>query len=105
MYTTFAKVDALGRVTDIRSSFFGGTDSMTAIGQDETAYISHQYVPKGLLEEHGLPRYKLVDGEVTERTQAEIDADIAAIPAPPPSSTALLQAQIDEILIALLTEV
>ena len=40
------------------------------------------YFPKPLYEEHGVPRYKLVDGVAVERTAEEIAEDIAAIPAP-----------------------
>ena len=33
------------------------------------------YLPKSLYNERGIPRYKLVDGEVVERTPEEIEAD------------------------------
>lgn len=34
----------------------------------------------------GVPLYKVVNGELMERTQEEIDADISALPTPPPTS-------------------
>lgn len=48
-----------------------------------------------LYESHGVPRYKLVDGIPVERTQAEISADIAAIPI----STPTVQEQTDALLL------
>lgn len=38
------------------------------------------YLEKGLMTDDGIYQYKYVNDEVTERTQAEIDADRAAIP-------------------------
>lgn len=38
-----------------------------------------------LLSPNGIPLYKLVDGAVTERTAAEIETDVAALPAPEPT--------------------
>lgn len=46
-----------------------------------------------LTEEHGIPLYK-VDGGVVERTEEEIAADIAALPALPPD----LRTQLEEVI-------
>lgn len=43
----------------------------------------------------GIPRYKYDDGEVKLRTDNEIAADRAAIPAPPPSPQEQMRADID----------
>lgn len=43
----------------------------------------------------GIPLYKYVDGEVIKRTEEEIAADRAAIPAPPPSAQEQLRADVD----------
>ena len=40
------------------------------------------YFPGGLYTEDGIPRYKLADSQVVERTEAEIAADRAAIVQP-----------------------
>lgn len=48
-------------------------------------------VPELLLSPEGVPRYKLADGEVIERTAAEISADVAAIPPPPPDPLVVTQ--------------
>lgn len=48
------------------------------------------YLDKPLYDDRGICRYKLVDGEVQERTQEEMDADFAARPAPEPTTEELL---------------
>ena len=48
------------------------------------------YFPGGLYTEDGLPRYKLMDGQAVERTAEEIEADRAAVPAPPPTDHEIL---------------
>lgn len=47
----------------------------------------------------GIPLYKYVDGEVVPRVNEEIEADRAAIPAPPPSPQEQLRADVDFIAI------
>lgn len=62
---------------------------------DKYNLCQSNYFDKPLYEGHGVPVFKLVDGKVVERTQAEIDADIAALPAPKPQPTvAELQAKV-----------
>lgn len=53
------------------------------------------YFKGGLYTEDGIPRYKLVDGKAQERTEDEIAADRAAIPAPPPTAQEQLRADVD----------
>lgn len=53
------------------------------------------YFEGGLYTEDGIPRYKLVDGKAQERTEDEIAADRAAIPAPPPTVQEQLRADVD----------
>lgn len=43
----------------------------------------------------GIPIYKYVDGEIVQRTKAEIAADRGALPEPPPSIQEQLRADID----------
>lgn len=43
------------------------------------------YFPTPLYEEHGVPVYKLENGVAVERTKAEIEEDIAALPEPGPT--------------------
>lgn len=69
---------------------------------DKYNLCQSNYFDKPLHEEHGIPVYKFVDGKVAERTQAEIDADIAAIPVPEtPPTVAELQAKVIELETAL----
>lgn len=49
---------------------------------DRLNLAQSQYFPNGLHTEDGIPRYKLVDGQPVERTEAEIAADRAAIVQP-----------------------
>ena len=53
------------------------------------------YFKGGLYTEDGIPCYKLVDGKAQERTEDEIAADRAAIPAPPPTVQEQLRADVD----------
>lgn len=69
---------------------------------DKYNLCQSNYFDKPLYEEHGVPVYKFENGKVAERTQAEIDADIAAIPVPEQQPTmAELQAKVVELEAAL----
>ena len=48
------------------------------------------YFPDSIYTQDGVPRYKLRDGKAVERTEEEIAADRAALPAPEPSMGELL---------------
>ena len=48
------------------------------------------YFPDGIYTADGIPRYKLVDSKAVERTEEEIAADRAALPALEPSMGELL---------------
>lgn len=54
------------------------------------------YLPGPVTDERGIPRYKLVDGEVVERTQEEMDADYVP-PMVKPSAEELLDALMEGI--------
>lgn len=89
VYIVYVKVDSARRITDIDSSAsLSNTDGWIEI--DRGFSINHKlaqnnYLKKPLRNELFILRYKLVDGKPVERTQEEIDADIAALPPPPPS--------------------
>lgn len=95
------RTDSKNRVTAINSSGFADGDGWIQIDEgygDKYHHAQNNYLPKPLTDERGVYRYKLVDGLVAQRTQAEMDADFDARPAP--ESTAeekertLLKAQI-----------
>ncbi|WP_312611488.1 hypothetical protein [Oscillibacter sp.] len=63
-------------------------------GEDDRYNLcqSH-YFPGGLYTTDGIPRYKYADGVCSLRTDADIQADRAAIPAPGPSQLDSVEAQ------------
>lgn len=100
-YKVFVLTDAESRVTAINSSAFVSGDGWTQIDEgygDRCHHAQNNYLTKPLTDERGVYRYKLVDGLVAQRTQAEMDADYAARPAPEPTAEekekTLLKAQI-----------
>lgn len=95
------QIDDAGRVTAINSDAFVSGDGWTAIDEgegDRYRHAQNNYLLKPLTDERGVYRYKLVDGLVAQRTQAEMDADFDALPAPEPTAEEkerkLLKAQI-----------
>lgn len=60
---------------------------------DKYNLCQSHYFPGGIYTDDGIPRYKLENGKAVERTEEEIEADRAAIPAPvvPPSNEELEQ--------------
>lgn len=80
------QMDGKNRVTAINSSGFADGDGWTQIDEgygDKYHHAQSNYLPMPLTDERGVYRYKLVDGLVAQRTQAEMDADFDALPAPP----------------------
>ena len=95
------QTDDAGRVTAINSNAFVNGDGWTQIDEgegDRYRHAQNNYLLKPLTDERGVYRYKLVDGLVAQRTQAEMDADFDARPAPEPTAEekerTLLKAQI-----------
>lgn len=95
------QTDDAGRVTAINSNAFVSGDGWTQIDEgegDRYRHAQNNYLLKPLTDERGVYRYKLVDGLVAQRTQAEMDADFDARPAPEPTAEekerTLLKAQI-----------
>ena len=88
MYKVYVKTDISGRVTEINSdAFLPDTSGWTLIDEGEGDKYHHaqgNYFDESIMTEQGVYRYKLVDGEVQERTAEEIQADIDAIPPPQP---------------------
>ena len=54
-------------------------------------------IPEGTepYEEHGIPLWKYVDGEMIHRTDEEIEADTEDLPVPEPTDIERMQADID----------
>ena len=95
MYKVYVKTNETGRITAVNSdAFLPDVDGWTEIDSGDDDRYHHaqgNYLPKPLMTENGVYRYKLADGEVIERTAAEIQADIAAIPPPPPDPLVVTQ--------------
>ncbi|MEA4992353.1 MAG: hypothetical protein VB060_00775 [Oscillibacter sp.] len=62
---------------------------------DRYALCQTHYFPGGLYTLDGICRYKYVDGACILRTDAEIEADRAAIPAAAPTASEKLRADVD----------
>lgn len=88
MYKVYVKTDGPGRIVSVNSdAFLFDTDGWTLIDEGDGDKFHHaqgNYFQQPIITDEGIYRYKLVDGEVQERTADEIQADIDAIPPPPP---------------------
>lgn len=96
MYTVYVTIDADNRITGITSSAFAA-DASGMIEIDSGDRYRHHHAQSNYLDgplttDQDIPRYKLVGGAVVERTEAEIQADIDALPPPPPSPELLAKA-------------
>lgn len=97
-YHVYVQTDGKSRILAVNSSAFvpaeWGTEIDSGFG-DKCHHAQGNYFTDGLYTEDGIPRYKLVDGQAVERTEEEIAADRAAIPAPPPTVQEQLRADVD----------
>jgi hypothetical protein len=89
-YKVYIKVDENNRIIAINSSAFipkAELANWVEIDEGKGDKYHHAqgnyFTDKPLYEEHGIPNYKLVDGQAVQRTADEIQADIDAIPPPP----------------------
>ena len=95
-YIVYIRIDERNRIIEVNSSAFisdltGWIEIDRGIG-DKYHHAQSHYFKKHLYEDHGIPVYKYVDDEAVERTQEEIDADIADIPPEPPTIEELINA-------------
>ena len=95
MYKVYIKTDEQNRVTAVNSdAFLSFTDGWALIDEgngDKFMHAQGNYLSKSLITDEGVYRYKLVGGKAVERTAAEIQADIDAIPPPPPDPLVVTQ--------------
>ena len=78
-YIVYVRTDDADRITAINSSAFlpspnGWTEIDRGFG-DKYHHAQGNYFPQPIMDERGIYRYKLVDGEAVERTQEEMDSD------------------------------
>ena len=98
----YITVDDRGRITDGWSDGPHRDDKNTegAICINDKGGYQFRLFPDGeenplLFTMDGIPLYKYVDGAVKKRGEAEIEADRAMIPPPPPSELEKLRADVD----------
>lgn len=92
-YIVSVKTDEKSCVVAVNSSAFVPAGWGTEIDQgggDRYHHAQGNYFDQPLYTGDGIPRYKLVDGKAVERTEEEIAADRASIPAPLPITAELL---------------
>ena len=97
-YAVLVRTDEQNRIIAINSSaFVADADGWTKIEEgwgDKFHHAQGNYLPKPLMDERGVYRYKLEEGQAMERTQEEMDADYAARPVPAtPKTNAELEAE------------
>ena len=75
----YVKTDDADRIIAINSSaFLHETDDWTLIDEGHGDRYHHalgNYLEKPIINDRGIYRYKLIDGEVQERTDDEMEAD------------------------------
>lgn len=85
----YVRTDENGRIIAVNSSvFLRDTDGWVKIDEgygDRYHHAQGNYLPGPLMDERGILRYKLEDGQPVERTQEEMDADYTP-PAPAPTA-------------------
>lgn len=78
-YIVYVKLDDANCITAVNSSaFLPDTDGWTEIDSgygDKYHHAQGNYFDKPIMDERGIYRYKLVDGQPIERTAEEMDAD------------------------------
>ena len=106
-YKVLVRVDDEGRVVEINSeAFVANRDEWIEIDSgygDKYHHAQGNYLPRPLMNERGLYRYKLVYGKIVERTQKEIDGDYTP-PTPTPTTDqrlTALESSTDDIILML----
>lgn len=96
----YALADEQGRVTRIEGGYTIGNiadiSEWTYLDEgtgDRYNLCQSHYAEGGLFTADDLCRYKLVDGQLALRTEAEIEADRAAVPAATPTQLDRVEAQ------------
>lgn len=94
-YGVYVLTDENNKIISINSDAFltdplmGWTKIDEGYG-DKYHHAQNNYLDKPCWAEGGVLRYKLVDGEIVERSQEEIDEEIASLPEPEESNENLL---------------
>lgn len=94
----YIQIDSNMRITRCEGGYttpsdLMGWDYIDEGDGDRYNLCQSHYFDGGLYTADGIPRYKYADGVCSLRTDAEIYADRASIPAPPPSQLDSVEAQ------------
>ena len=96
----FIKTDSKNRITAVNSeifiSDFSGWVEIDSGDGDRFVHAQGNYLPKSVIDDNGIFRYKYVDGAIYERSADEMAADMPA-PAPVPPTNEELAAAIAEL--------
>ena len=89
-YSVYALVDDSGRINAVDSDAFlndltGWTKSDEGYG-DKYHHAQGNYFPGPVLDDYGVPLYKLEDGAIVERSSEELEADRPTEPEPEPDT-------------------
>lgn len=86
-YSVYVKIDGANRVTAVNSSaFLRDTDGWIEIDSgfgDKYHHAQGNYFPKPIMDERGIWRYKMENGQPQERTAEEMNADYVPTEAMP----------------------
>lgn len=99
-YVVYVQTDEAGRITAINSdAFLPSLEGWVKIDEgygDAYHHAQGNYLPGPLYDDRRLIRYKLVNGKVIPRTQAEIDGDYVEpeVQPSPEERIAALEAQL-----------
>ena len=82
-YKVYIKTDENHNIADVNSSAFlnstdGWTEIDTGVG-DRFHHAQNNYLDKPLTDENGIYNYKLVDGRIAERTEADKYPELSRI--------------------------
>lgn len=109
-YKVYALVDEAGRILGINSdAFLEDATGWVLIDEGESDRHHHaqgNYFSKPLWDDTGVCRYKLEDGAVVERSEAEMQEDRNAMPAEPTMGERLAKVEsVLERLLSLVAEI
>lgn len=78
-YAVLVRTDEQNRITEINSSaFVDAAEGWIKIAEgrgDKFHHAQGNYLPKPLMDERGVYRYKLEEGQAVERTKEEMEGD------------------------------
>ena len=92
----FIKTDSQDRITAVNSEIFisdlsGWTEIDSGDG-DRFVHAQGNYLPKSVIDDNGIYRYKYVNGEISERSADEMASDMPEDTPVPPSNAELAAA-------------